>query len=152
MGSVVRVVIMYFFLLLLFRLAGRRTLAQMTSFDLILLLIISELTQQAMVSNDHSFTNAVVAITTLIGLDIGLSLIKPRAPHIEKWLDGVPTVIIDNGRLLEDRMEKARVDETDILTAARERHGLERLDQIKYAILERSGGISIIPKSNTSAQ
>lgn len=148
MGSVERVAIMYFFLLLIFRIAGRRTLAQMTSFDLILLLIVSELTQQAMVSDDHSLTNAFVAIVTLIGIDITLSLLKQRAPRIEKWLDGVPTILVDNGLLLKDRMEKARVDEVDILTAARERQGLERLDQIKYAILERSGGISIIPKSS----
>ena len=148
MGSVIRVVIIYFFLLLVFRIVGRRTLAQMTSFDLILLLILSELTQQAMVTDDHSLTNAIVAITTLVGLDIGLSLLKQRAPQLEKWLDGVPTVIVDNGKLLKDRMTKARVDESDILTAARELQGLEKLDQIKYAILERSGGISIIPKTD----
>jgi uncharacterized membrane protein YcaP (DUF421 family) len=55
-------------------------------------------------------------------------------------------VIIEDGRLLEDRMAKARVDEMDILFNAREKLGLERLDQIKYAVLERNGGITIIPK------
>jgi uncharacterized membrane protein YcaP (DUF421 family) len=59
----------------------------------------------------------------------------------------VPLVIVENGKLLKDRMEKARVDEADILEKARELQGLERLDQIKYAVVERSGGISIIPKS-----
>ena len=60
-------------------------------------------------------------------------------------------VILEDGRLLKDRMNKARVDESDIMTAARELQGLERIDQIKYAVLERSGGISIIPKQNSKA-
>ena len=61
-------------------------------------------------------------------------------------MEGLPLIILEEGRPLRDRMKKERVDEEDILTAAREHHGLERLDQIKYAVLERSGGISIIPK------
>jgi len=65
---------------------------------------------------------------------------------VEKWLDGVPVIIVVEGKLLQDRMDQARVDADDILEAARQSHGLERLDQIKYAVLERSGGISIIPK------
>lgn len=146
MGSIIRVVVIYFVLLVLFRIAGRRTLAQMTNFDLVLLLIVSELTQQAMVDSDPSMTNAILMILTLIGLDIILSLWKLRSPQAEKWLDGVPTVIVENGHPLKDKMERARVDEEDVLVAARERQGLERMDQIKYAVLECSGGISIIPK------
>jgi uncharacterized membrane protein YcaP (DUF421 family) len=149
-NSVIRVVIIYGFLLLLFRIAGRRALSQMTGFDFVLLLIVSEQTQQAMVNHDPSLTNAFLMILTLIGLDVGLSLVKQRSPRVERWLDGIPTVIVENGRPLKDRMEKARVDEKDILSAARERQGLERMDQIKYAVLERSGGISIIPKEQTS--
>ena len=149
MESVVRVVVMYIFLLLVFRIAGRRTLAQMTTFDLVLLLVISEQTQQAMVANDPSLINAFLMILTLVGLDIALSLVKQRSPQIEKWLDGMSTIIVENGYPLKDRMEKARVDEYDILTAARHLQGLERMDQIKYAVLERSGGITIIPKDKS---
>jgi uncharacterized membrane protein YcaP (DUF421 family) len=61
-------------------------------------------------------------------------------------IDGVPIIIVADGKPLKDRMAMERVDEEDILGAARERQGLERMDQIKYAVLERSGGISIIPK------
>ena len=146
MESVVRVVVIYFFLLLVFRIAGRRTLSQMTTFDFVLLLVISEQTQQAMVANDPSLTNAFLMILTLVGLDITLSIIKQRFPRIEKWLDGTPTIIVENGRPLKDRMDKARVDESDVLTAARHLQGLERMEQIKYAVLERSGGITIIPQ------
>ncbi|ABF45754.1 MULTISPECIES: DUF421 domain-containing protein [Deinococcus] len=147
MDAVLRSAAIYLFLLVIFRVAGKRTLAQITTFDLVLLLIISEVTQQAMVGNDFSLTQAMLAIITLVGLDIGLSLWKQRSSTLERLVDSVPVLILENGRPLKDRMQQLRVDESDILNAARELQGLERLDQIKYAILERSGHISVIPKS-----
>ncbi len=146
MDAVLRGLAVYIFLLIVFRIAGKRSVAEVTTFDFILILIIAEATQQALLGQDYSITNAFLLIITLLGADILMSLIKQRSPQAEKWLDGVPLVIVENGHPLHDRMDKARVDESDILTAARERLGLERMDQIKYAVLERSGGISIIPK------
>ena len=146
MDSVLRAVAVFLFLMVLFRVAGRRTLSEMTNFDLVLLLIVSEATQNAMIGEDFSLTNAFLVILTLIGLDIGLSLFKRRMPRVDRWLEGVPTVIVEDGRPLKDLMERARIDESDVLATARELQGLERMDQIKYAVLERSGGISIIPK------
>lgn len=150
MDSVLRGFAIYTFLLLIFRLAGRRTLTQMTNFDLVLLLLIGESTQQGLLGNDFSLTNAFLVVLTLVGLDIGVSLWKQRSPQLEKLVEGVPLVIVENGKPLQDRMNKARVDESDILTAARTLQGLERMEQIKYAVLERSGGISIIPKRNSA--
>ena len=146
METVLRAGAIYALLLLIFRVAGKRSLAQTTTFDFVLLLIISEAIQPAMVRNDYSLTNAFLLVVTLVGLDIGMSLLKQRFQKVEKLLDGVPVVIVENGTPLKERMDKARVDETDVLTAARELQGLERMDQIKYAVLERSGGISIVPK------
>lgn len=146
MDSVIQALAVYGFLLVLFRLAGKRSLAQITTFDFVLLLIISESIQNALVGRDYSLTHAALLVMTLVGVDIGLSLLKQRSPRIERLLDDVPLVILENGKPLKDRMNKARVDEEDILSAARELQGLERLDQIKYAVLERSGGITIIPK------
>ena len=146
MDSILRALTVYGFLLVLFRIAGRRTLAEMTNFDFVLLLIISEATQNAMIGNDYSITNGVLVILTLIGVDIGLSVMKQRFPLIERYMDGMPLVIVDEGRPLKDLMDRARVDEQDILASARDKHGLERMEQIKYAVLERNGGISIIPK------
>lgn len=145
MDSVIRAASVYLILMVLFRIMGTRALAQITTFDFILLLIISETTQQAMVGQDFSLTNAFLAIVTLVMLDLGLSLLKNKFPNLEKWLEGLPLVIVENGVPLKERMEKARVDESDVLAAARETQGLERMEQIKYAVLERSGGISIIP-------
>ena len=146
MDAVVRGAAVYLMLLVIFRLAGRRTLAQMTSFDLILLLIISEATQNAMIGDDFSFTNGALVVLTLIGLDVLLSHVKRWSPAAEIWLDGRPTIIVEQGRPNYEIMNRARVDEKDVLAAARETQGLERMDQIKYAVLETSGGISIIPR------
>lgn len=145
MDSVVRGLVIYGFLLVVFRLAGTRTMAQMTSFDFVLLLIISEATQQAMLGGDDSLTNAMVLILTLVGADIALSLLKERSRLLGKAVDGTPVVIVEHGRPREELMRELRVDLDDVLAAARELRGLERLDQIEYAVLERSGGITIVP-------
>jgi uncharacterized membrane protein YcaP (DUF421 family) len=145
---VVRVFVVYIFLLVLFRISGKRSFSQMTAFDFVLLLIIGETTQQALTGNDFSITNAFLITVTLIALEIGFSLLKLKSPKVDQWMDGLPTVIIRNGTLLKDRMQKARVTEEDILFKARESQGIESMDEIKYAVLERTGGISIIPKKN----
>jgi uncharacterized membrane protein YcaP (DUF421 family) len=149
MDSVLRAAAIYLFLLVLFRIAGKRTLSDVTTFDFVLLLIIGEATQQALLGEDFSLTNAFLAILTLIGIDIALSSWQQRWPSLEKWLEGTPLVIVEHGQPLRERMQRVRVSDEDILTAARERQGLARMDQIQYAVLERSGGISIIPKRDS---
>jgi uncharacterized membrane protein YcaP (DUF421 family) len=147
--AVLRIIAMYGFLVLVFRIAGSRALSEATTFDLLMLLIISETTQQAMVDDDHSMTHAFILILTLVGIDRVLSALKQRSKAAERILEGVPLVLVDNGELLRDRMDQVRVDENDLLEAARELRGLERLDQIKYAVLERSGTITIIPQQSS---
>jgi uncharacterized membrane protein YcaP (DUF421 family) len=146
MDAIIRSLAIYIILLVVFRIAGKRSLSQITTFDFVLLLVIGEATQQALLGDDFSVTNGFLVIVSLIGIDIAMSLVKQRSKTIEKWLDSTPLVILEDGKPLKDRMDKARVDEADILSKARELQGLERLDQIKYAVLERSGGITVIPK------
>lgn len=148
MEVVVRGLVVYTFLFLVFRVSGKRTLSEATTFDLVLLLIISETTQQAMVNDDHSMTNGALLILTLVAVDIGLSLIKRRFPALEPLLDGMAVILVRDGELNLDRMRKERVDVSDILEAARLQRGLDKLSQIKLAVLERSGQISVIPKGN----
>jgi uncharacterized membrane protein YcaP (DUF421 family) len=146
MDAVLRATAIYFVLLILFRVAGRRTLAEMTTFDFVLVLIIGEATQQALLGEDFSITNSILIIATLLFLDIMMSLAKQRSKWFEKIADGVPTIIVENGQPLRDRMRKARVDEDDVMEAARRLQGIERLDQIRLAVLEVSGGITVIPQ------
>jgi uncharacterized membrane protein YcaP (DUF421 family) len=146
MEPVIRALVVYIVLLVVFRISGKRTLNENTNFDLVMLLMISETTQQAMVDNDHSITNAVLLIVTLVGTTVALSLLKLRFPRLDRWIDGSPMIVVEDGKPLKARMQKTRVDEADILSAARSLRGLERLDQIKYAIVERSGEITIVPR------
>jgi uncharacterized membrane protein YcaP (DUF421 family) len=146
MDSVFRAAVTYLIVWLIFRISGKRSLAEITAFDFVLLLIISETAQAALIDKNHSFTNSILLIVTMVGLDIAFSLWKQRSPTVEKVMDSVPLIILADGIPLRDRLDKERVDEADILTSARQHHGLERLDQIKYAVLERHGGISVIPK------
>jgi uncharacterized membrane protein YcaP (DUF421 family) len=85
-------------------------------------------------------------IITLLGTSIALALIKERYPAVERVLGGSAVVLIENGHLQWDRLKATRIGPDEILKAARMNHGLERLEQIKYAILEAGGGISIIPQ------
>ncbi|RVH06358.1 DUF421 domain-containing protein [Sinorhizobium meliloti] len=146
MDSVVRGITIYFILLAALRLSGRRTVAQMTTFDFVLLLIIAETTQQALLGDDFSIVNATLLILTLFGVDIVLSYLKQWSPKIALCLDGTATVLIADGKVDERALKRARVNIEDILVAAREQQGLARLDQIKFAVLEADGGISIIPR------
>lgn len=148
MDAVLRAVVIYIFLLVLFRIVGSRALAQITTFDFVLLLLIGEATQQGLLAEDYSLTNAFLVILTLVGLDLALSLLKQRFRALDRVIDGVPLVLVADGQLIRENMDRERVDEEDVLAAARHTQGLERLDQIKFAVLERSGGISIIPKES----
>ncbi len=146
MESVIRAVVVYVFLLIIFRIAGRRAIAQSSVFDLVLLLIIANVANNALLGDDNSMTNALLQIVTLTTLFLGLSLLKQRSPRLTRLLEGLPLVIVQNGQPIRALMRQMQVDEADVLNAARESQGLERMDQIKYAVLETNGLISIIPK------
>jgi uncharacterized membrane protein YcaP (DUF421 family) len=145
MDAMLRGASVYIVLLIILRLSGRRTLGEMTPFDFVLLLIIAETTQQALLGDDFSVTNAFLLITTLVGIDILISLMKTRFDKFDRIIDGLPMVLVEHGRPLQERLKKSRLDEHDVLSAARRLQGLERMEQIKYAVLETDGGISIIP-------
>ena len=150
METIIRGIIVYLFLLIIFRLNGKRALYEATVFDFVLLLIIAETTEQGLLGEDHSVTGSILLIITLIGMDILMSLLKQKFKFFEKAVDGGPLILLDNGKLLHDRLKKERVDEADILESARELKGLMRMDQIKYAILEKDGTITIIPQEEES--
>jgi uncharacterized membrane protein YcaP (DUF421 family) len=148
MDEVLRAIAIYAVLMVIFRLSGKRSMAEVTPFDFVLLLIFSEALQNALVDDDSSLTVGLTVVTTLLTVNLIMSLIKQRSVRIENILEGVPIVIFDEGKPLHDRMNRERIDEGDILAAARMQHGIDSLDQVRTAIIERSGGISIIPKQS----
>jgi uncharacterized membrane protein YcaP (DUF421 family) len=147
MESVLRAAATYFIVWLVFRISGKRSLSEMSTFDFVLLLIISETTQAALVDDDNSVTNSVLLIATFFTIELVLSFFKEWSPRVERIMDSAPLLIVADGQLLSLPARKERVDAADILEAARTLRGLERLDQIKYAVLERNGEITVIPKS-----
>lgn len=144
MNPVVRGLAIYFFLLIVFRLMGKKSLKETTAFDFVLLLIISEVTQQALVGQDYSITGSFILILTLICSDLLLTFLRSQFKIIDKITDGSPILIVDHGKPLTRRMKKCKVDEEDILHAARLARGVEKMEEIKYAVLERDGSISVI--------
>ncbi|TYL70144.1 DUF421 domain-containing protein, partial [Klebsiella pneumoniae] len=114
MEMVFRASAIYLILLVVFKIAGRRALLQMTSFDLILLLIISEATQQALLGNDFSITGAMITIVTLVTIDILFGFIKKKVGGAESVLDGSPVILLDHGIPLLDKMKKVDVSLEDI--------------------------------------
>lgn len=145
METVIKATIIYVFLWMVLRLTGRRTVGQLSIFEFILLLIIGGATQRALTGEDYSLINAAILVITLLSLDVCMSLLERHSKLFAKITKGMPTVLVENGQPLPQRMHWARLTESEIMEAARRRHGLERLDEIKFAILETSGDISIIP-------
>jgi uncharacterized membrane protein YcaP (DUF421 family) len=145
-GTVGRAAIVYACLLLVFRIAGRRTLAQVTTFDLILVLIIGDATQQALIGDDFTVTTALVAVATLVVLDVTLGRAKQRWPAIDVIVDGLPLPLMTARKQDHEQMASEGVTTDDLLIAARQTHGLTRLGDIDHAILEPSGAISIVPR------
>lgn len=150
MESVIRALAVYVFVLVIFRIAGKRTLSQTSEFEFVLLLIIGETVQDALIDGDHSLTNAFVLITTLIGISIGLSIVRQRWPGVTRWLDGLPVLVVRKNGMVHEVMQAERVDEADILAAGRATHGLSRMDQIDHAVVEENGEITVIPKKGAS--
>ena len=146
MDSVFRAVAVYLVLLVITRLSGRRTMAEVTAFDFVLLLIIAETTDQALLGDDFSVTNGLIVIVTLAAVDVGLSYVKSWSPRLALVIDGAPSVLVSDGVVDWATLRRARVDIGDVLESARDKHGLKRLDQIDCAVLEVGGGISVIPK------
>lgn len=135
----------YLLLLLIFRIAGRRTLAETSSFDLVLLLIIGETTQQAMVGDDQTVQGAAVAILSLVSIDMGITYLKKAFPIFDRLIEGHPILLVDEGRRRTLAMRANGLDDEDLREAARLSHGLSNVKDIRQATLERDGKISIVP-------
>lgn len=148
MVPVVRAIAVYAFVLVLLRIMGKRTLAEVTVFDFVVLLIISEATQQGMTGNDFSVTNSALLVTTLVFLQRVSNWATDRSKPADRLFNDVPTVIVRDGKPIEEWMRHNQLTVAEVLEEARGSQGIERLDQIRLAVLERNGSISVIPYSS----
>jgi uncharacterized membrane protein YcaP (DUF421 family) len=143
MAAVFRAMFGYLFLVFMVRVVGRRPGKQMTPFDYVLVFFMGGLTLTPMVGNDRSLVNAATIVLTIALTHFGLAWLRHWSPRIGRIVDGVPIVLIERGKVLPPRLDGMVVQEADIMAAARDR-GVEHLDEIEYAVLERNGEISII--------
>jgi uncharacterized membrane protein YcaP (DUF421 family) len=147
----VRGLIVYAALVLGLRLAGKRELGQMTPFDLVVILLIANAVQNAMVGPDTSVSGGLVAVGTLLAVNFAWSRLSTAVPGLRRLAQGEPVLLMADGRLLADHMRRAGIDSRELEQAARE-HGVPGLGEVRQAVLEVNGSISIIPSTATVHQ
>ncbi len=148
MEKVARSVIVYFFLIVLLRIAGKRTLGQLTSFDLVVLLLLSNTVQNAIIGNDNSLSGGLVGATVLVALNyvIVRGLYKHR--RAERALEGGITVLLRHGKFVEANMRRQLITHAELEAAAR-RQGIQRIGDIRVARLEIGGAVTFELNSPT---
>jgi uncharacterized membrane protein YcaP (DUF421 family) len=147
---VLRGYIVYAFLLVFLRLFGKRQVGQLAPFDLILLLILSNTIQNSMNAGDNSLIGGLVSAATLIGINFLLGLATYRSKKLEAFIEGRPQVLIHHGKLFEDVMARAKITHHE-LNAALRREGCASVEEVRVAILENNGSISVIGVKHAEA-
>ncbi len=143
---VLRAGIVYLALLVGLRVGGKRELGQMTPFDLVVILLIANAVQNAMVGPDTSLVGGLIAAASLLTANAALARFRHRIPWLRKVAEGDPVVLMSDGALVDRHLAKEGIDAAELEQAARE-HGLDGLKGVKQAVLEIDGTISIVPKS-----
>ena len=145
MNTVLHAVVGYLFLILVLRVIVRRPGSQQFASDFVLIFLMGGVIIPSTMGDNRSVTNAFSALITIGSCHRGMSYLKMRYPKLGEIVDGTPLLLLQNGQWQMDVMRKAHVTDTDVMAAARTK-GMKRFDQIKYAVLERNGGISVIEK------
>jgi uncharacterized membrane protein YcaP (DUF421 family) len=146
---VARTLIIYASLLLALRVAGKREIGQMTAFDLVVILLISNAVQNAMVGSDVSVTGGLIAAGALIGVNYGVATARERVPLLREAVEGSPTIVVSDGKLLRQNIRREGLAEEEVLMAIRE-HGIDRIDEVRLAVLETDGSISVLQAGDGS--
>lgn len=140
--------IVYLFLVIGLRLLGKRELGQMNIYDLVLIIVLANAVQNAMVGDDNTLFGGVTAAITLLILNRLFTMAMARSPRLERVMVGQPVLILNDGQLISDHMRHEGVTTEQVMAALRE-HGLERLDQAHMCVLEADGSISVVPQDAT---
>ena len=142
---VARSVLVYALFLFTLRISGKRELGQFTIFDLALVLLASNALQPAITGPDASIPGALVIIATLFTLNTIVAFARQRSPIARKLLEPSPTVIARDGAWIPAAIVREGLDDEDVMAALRE-HGLESISEVRQAVLERDGSISVVPR------
>lgn len=141
-----RAVAVYVVVLLLIRLTARRTLGQSTAFDLLVIVLLGNAVQNSLIGNDTSLLGGLLLAATLLGLNSLLGRVSARSRRLDRWVEGEPVVLASNGHLLDERLQQCKISPNEFDTARRQA-GIATLAQVRLAVLETSGTITFIEKS-----
>ncbi|NHM27242.1 DUF421 domain-containing protein [Desulfofundulus sp. TPOSR] len=144
--TIYRTVLIYFIVLLVVRLMGKREIGQLSPFDFVVAIIIAELAAIPMESTNFPLWKGIVPLVTLGILEVILSYLALHSPFLRRLLDGEPQVVIKNGRIIKDELRRARYNLNDLLAQLREK-GIVNVGDVEFGVLETSGKLSVIPKS-----
>jgi uncharacterized membrane protein YcaP (DUF421 family) len=147
MDIAVRAIAIFFFLYVLMRVIGRRELSTLEPFDLILLVVLGDAVQQGLTQDDYSLTGAFIAIGMIAILQMGTSYLNFRFPRLRPLLQGEPIVVVQDGKAIERNLRRERVTLGDLASAAREQN-IPKLDDVAWAVMETSGKITFIKKTD----
>lgn len=145
MDLVIRAVVIFFFIFLITRVAGRRELSSLQPFDLILLVVLGDLVQQGITQSDQSVTGTLTVISTIALLSVAVSWVSFRVPRTRVVTQGEPIVLVQAGRPIESNLRRERITLNDIEEEARAAQ-IASLTELEWAILEDDGHISCIPR------
>jgi uncharacterized membrane protein YcaP (DUF421 family) len=144
---VVRSLLVYAAVLVGLRLAGKRELGQMTVFDLVVILLIANAVQNAMVGPDLSVQGGILAAFVLLAVNRVVVFLRLHQSAWGRLVEGTPTVLVEDGQLIEPHLRKEGLERSEIEMVMRE-HGVESLDRVRLAVLETDGSISIVPATS----
>ena len=137
--------VIYLFLIAGLRLLGKRELGQMSLYDLVMIIVLGNAVQNAMINNDNTLVGGLVAATVLLILNRLFNLLSLHSKHVEHLMEGEPVLIVSDGALLSRPMKRQGITVEQVMAALRE-HGIEELTQVHMAVLEVDGTISVVPR------
>lgn len=145
---IVRSAIVYAALIIILRATGKRQVGQLAPFDLVLLLVLSNAVQNSMNGGDNSLVGGLISAITLITVNHVVGIATFRSKRIEAFVEGRPLIIVHNGRVFEDVLARAKLTHHE-LDAALRQNGCTCVDDVRSAILENNGAISVTPRSRS---
>jgi uncharacterized membrane protein YcaP (DUF421 family) len=148
--KILRSVAVYGFLLVAFRVAGKRQLGQMTAFDLIVLLIISNVLQNAAIGNDNSLGGGLLGATVIILLNLLIAWMTFRHKRLERIVEDSPTILVKHGHVLRANLARELMSMAELRASLR-KEGVATMSEVRYAILEEDGHVTVIPRKSTPA-
>ncbi|MFN8583108.1 MAG: DUF421 domain-containing protein [Gemmatimonadaceae bacterium] len=142
---IVRATVVYLFLLILLRLTGKRQVGQLAPFDLVLLLVLSNAVQNSINAGDNSLPGGLLSAATLVGLNYLVGFATYRSKKLEALVEGRPQVLIHNGQIYQSVLDSAKLTHHELHAALRQA-GCESASEVRCAVLENNGAISVVSR------